>query len=138
MVNQEIDEIRQRRKEWTYAVNRGDLGSYVSLIDKDAVWISQNLAPVVSRQAIKEWMQPFFKQFYYEFITSDHEIQCSEGWACEQAHFSSKIVPKNGDDPISHKGQYVLIWRKSSKGLWMMNRYIVVADLESNIEERNG
>lgn len=129
MMNPALDQIEQQRKKWEASVNQGDVDGYMSCIEDEAVWVAPNLLPMVGRQAIKKWLEPFFQQFDYDFTTSDHQIQASGGWACEQACFFSKMVPKNTGDSMLHQGQYILFWRENAEGLWLMNRYAIVADL---------
>lgn len=122
--------LQQRRDEWVQLVNAGDLESYVALFSEDGVWLPPGQTAVVGRQAIREWLIPFFKQFDYNFSIQDEQTRIAGDWAIERGTFHSELTHKEGGDPMHHSGKYVVLWHRSEDGLWHIDRYIDVTEID--------
>ena len=125
----ELKKIRQQREKWLKAVNSNNLDGVVEVLADDAVWIPAGMPALKGRKAISEWMNPFFDAYDYEFNIEDVKIKGADDWAVEQASFTSKTKPKEGDgEENAHQGKYIMIWRWEKDNEWRIEKYLDDSD----------
>lgn len=123
--------LHQRRDEWVQIVNAGDLEGYVGLFSENAVWLPPGQTAVAGRPAIREWLTPFFKQFHYNFSIENEQIRIAGDWAIERGTFHSELTRKEGGEPMRHSGKYVVLWHRGEDGLWHIDRYLDVTEIDA-------
>ena len=124
--------IGVRRQEWVRAVNSRDRAAYAELFTPNAVWLPPGLPAVCNREAIREWLEPFFDRYLYEFSITSPRLRIGGDWAVERGAFTSTLTPVSGGSSGSHSGVYIVIWRKESDGLWYIDRYVDVTDISED------
>lgn len=120
----ELKRIRAQRDLWLRAVNENDIHEMATVLSEDAVWIPPRMPAVNSRNAIVEWMTPFFETYDYTFSIDNLHIKAAGNWAVEQSDFTSTLEPKGGGDKSTHRGRYIIIWRWEPDNEWRIERYV--------------
>jgi uncharacterized protein (TIGR02246 family) len=125
----ELKQIEQQRHVWLDAVNKNDIEGMKTVFSDDAVWIPSGLPALNGKNAIAEWMSPFFETYDYEFSIRDLNIKGAGDWAVEQASFTSKLSPKGEEgEGTTHDGKYIIIWRWEKDNKWRIERYLDNSD----------
>lgn len=124
----ELKAIKQQRQNWLEAVNHNDIDRVKDILCEDAVWIPPGMPALKGKEAIAEWIEPFFDNFNYEFSVSEENVKGAGDWAVEHAHFISKLAPKEGGDPSEHHGKYIIIWKWEKDNKWRIERYVDNSD----------
>lgn len=122
----ELKEIRKQRSEWLEAVNHNDIDKVKSLLTDDAVWIPPGMPALNGKDAIADWINPFFETYDYEFQIDNLDVKGAGDWAVEHASFTSKLHPKGTDsqETSEHHGKYIMIWRWEKDNHWRIERYL--------------
>ncbi|MEX0647323.1 MAG: SgcJ/EcaC family oxidoreductase [Balneolaceae bacterium] len=115
--------LQQRHNEWIEIVNRCDLEGYVELLAEDGVWLPPGGKPVEGRDAFREWLEPFFSRFEYDFSITDARFRESGGRAISKGKFISVMTPKEGGDSMQHSGTFTVLWHRNGDE-WYIDRYI--------------
>lgn len=124
-----LEDIKQQRKKWISAVSKGDLETYLSLLCENIVWIPPETPAVHGIQSMREWLEPFFRKFEYEFNVSNINTRIAGDWTVEHGTFSSNLKPRTGGDTMTHTGRYIIIWHREKDGEWRIERYIDVTQV---------
>lgn len=119
-----MNELRQRHEQWKTAVNARDIEAYAELVAEEVVWIPPAGDAIVGRQAFREWLEPFFQAYDYEYSASNTRFLTAGDWIAERSDFESRMTPVAGGSTKSHTGEYVVIWRRDSDGIWRIDRYV--------------
>lgn len=127
----ELAAIQKRRRAWIVAINEGDVVAHAALLAEDAVWLPPGQPAVAGREAIAEWLLPFFEQHGYDFSITDARVRVAGDWAVERATFTSRLTPTDGGETMTHTGTYVLLWRREADG-WYIERYVDDTALPGN------
>jgi uncharacterized protein (TIGR02246 family) len=122
-MNMAVDAVAERRREWIAAVNAGSLEGYADLVAEDVVWLPPSGAALTSRQAFREWLEPFFRHYDYEFSVEPLEVRAFHGWCAEVGRFRS-VLASGSSESQEHKGQYFVLWRLDADGSWRIERYV--------------
>lgn len=119
-----VNELSERHEQWIAAVNSRDIESYAELVAEDVVWIPPVGHAIVGRQAFREWLEPFFDAYEYEFSTADHRYRAAGDWVAESGAFESRMTPATGGSAMSHVGSYLALWKRDVDGIWRIDRYV--------------
>ena len=118
-------DIAATRRRWVAALNDGSAAAFVRCIADDAVWLPPRGDALRGRDAIARWLAPLFAHYRYEFSTADERVRLAGDWAVEEAHFRTVLHPRaEPGEPLVHDGRYLLIWRRSPGGEWLIERYV--------------
>jgi len=120
----ELEAISKQRAAWVAAINDGSVDRFVAVLTDDAVWLPYGRAAINGKERVREWLGPAFAAFDYRYSVSDVRVRVAGDWAVERASFHTKAQTKLGDDAPDHEGDYTMLWRKTSSGAWMIERYI--------------
>ncbi len=124
-------DVDRRRDEWISAVNARDRDAYAALFAEDAVWLPPGLPAVHGREAIREWLGPFFATYEYDFSIADPQVRLGGDWAAERGRFTSRLRSTETGEETTHSGTYLVLWRREADGRWYIERYVDVTDLAS-------
>ncbi len=123
-IDHQVEQIRRMRREWVHTVNSGDLDRYTEMLTQDAVWIPPGQPAVEGRKAIREWLEPIFRDYRYDFALKGSRVQVAGDWAVERGVFDSSLQRRQGGDLQHQTGTYIVLWRQSETGEWRIERYI--------------
>lgn len=123
--------INASRREWIAATNAEDPERCVAVMDTDVVWFPPGMPALQGRQAIHEWMTPFFRQYTYDLSVSDVRVRLAGEWAVERGTFTSNLTSRADGKSGSHSGKYLIVWHRETDDRWYMERYIDVTDLSA-------
>lgn len=121
--------IEERRREWVEVTCQADAARSTSLLTEDAVWFPPNSEALSGRQAVRDWMEPFFEMFEYEFSVLDVRLRLAGNWALEHGVFTSQLTSRHDGRSSTHGGFYLLNWRRQPDEKWYIDRYIDVSEL---------
>lgn len=116
--------VSQRHEQWRAAVNDRDVEAYAELVADDVVWIPPAGDAIVGRQAFREWLEPFFEAYEYEYSAFNSRFLTAGVWVAERSDFESRMTPVAGGSSMFHTGVYVVIWRRDSDGIYRIDRYV--------------
>jgi len=83
----------------------------------DAVLMPPNFPAFRGRDAIRQFWTGFLSAGQVEATVEADKVIQSCDMAAELGHYSLKITPKGGGNPIEDNGKFVLVWRKVG-GQW--------------------
>ena len=129
-----MQEFRDRHRDWKDAVNARDIERYAELVAEDVVWIPPHGDAIVGRAAFRAWLGPFFSAYHYDYSSSNHRLISAGDWIAESADFESRMEPVSGGPPMSHRGSYVVIWKRQADGAWRIDRYVDQGALRGDAE----
>lgn len=121
--------IEERRKLWIDCTCAADVDGSVELLTDDVVWFPPSGEALEGKEAVRDWMAPFFEVFEYGFSVLDVRLRLAGDWALEHAVFTSELTSRHDGRKSTHGGFYLLTWRRSEEGDWYIDRYIDVSDL---------
>lgn len=124
-MEKELAAIQKQRERWITAINSGSATGFVAILTEDAVWLPAMQDALSGKEKICAWLEKPFAELDYDYSVSDVHLHIAGDWAVEQARFSTKAQAKSDGEvmPI-HEGLYTLLWRKTSTGTWLIDRYI--------------
>lgn len=123
-MDEQIEAIRKQRAKWVAAINQGDAVGFVAVLTDDAVWLPSRHNAIQGKETIRAWLEKPFAAFDYDYKVSDVRLRVAGDWAIEQARFSTRAWVQSGEAMPLHEGLYTLLWRKTSAGAWLIERYI--------------
>lgn len=116
--------IDERRKEWILAVNAGNVENYLSILSENIVWFPPDGQVINGKEDFRDWVEPFFQNFDYDFSVSQTKIKVIEDWAIERGEFASKLTPKTNREMMEHSGKYIIFWHREKNDDWKLERYV--------------
>lgn len=116
--------IDKKRQEWISAVNNRDVEGYLSLLSEKIIWFPPFGQVINGTEEFREWVEPFFAKFNYEFSLSQIKIKVIDDWAIERGIFTSKLTPRTGGEMMEHSGNYIIFWHCEKDGEWKLERYV--------------
>ena len=116
--------ISEKRQKWISAVNAGDVKNYLLVLSENIVWFPPGGQVIGGKEKFRDWVDPFFQNFDYDFSVSQTGIKIIEDWAIERGEFTSKLTPKTGGEMMEHSGKYIIFWQREKDGEWKLERYI--------------
>ena len=123
--------LKERHEEWIEVVNQRDIEAYADLLSEKAVWIPPGQQPIIGRQAFKQWLDPFFNEYEYDFSITGEQFKIAGEWALERAEFTSRMTPLDGENTMEHSGSFTVIWHRESDERWYIDRYVDDTGLQS-------
>jgi len=124
-MEEELAVIRKQRDRWIAAINGGSATSFVAVLTDDAVWLPSMHDALRGKEKIHAWLEKPFAELDYDYSVSDVHLRMAGDWAVEQARFSTRARAKSDGEAMPlHEGRYTLLWRKTSTGTWLIDRYI--------------
>lgn len=123
-MSDEAKSIYQKRQEWISAVNAGDVEKYLSILSENIIWFPPVGQVISGKAEFREWVEPFFEKFNYDFYLSQIKTKINGSWSIERGIFTSKMIPLTGGNPMEHSGNYLIFWHRSKEGEWAIERYV--------------
>ena len=101
------------------------------ILTDEAGMIPPGMPALNRKNAIVEWIDPFFETDNYEFWNDELEVKGAGDWAVEHASFTSRLIHKDDYGSVSeHHGKYIIIWRWEKDNKWRIERYLDNSDPE--------
>ena len=116
-----IHELFQRYDD---AINAGDAESWMTLLTDDVLWMVPNQATLVSKEAVRTRVQPFFDQLDMEHTNTLEEIEGAGEWAFVRGTYTFRVTPKAGGETSEEIGKIIYILGRQSDGSWKVARAI--------------
>jgi uncharacterized protein (TIGR02246 family) len=115
-----IIERHNATAERSYA--SGDVDSVASLYAQDAWQMPPNSAPLVGREAIRQFWGQAVKWGKWEFSLQTQDVSVSGPIAIERGKYLLKFVAGPSAPPgmgsFQDRGNYLVHWRRESDGEW--------------------
>ena len=121
----DIEAIKNVIEEYDVAVNAGDVDGLVSLYADDAVRMPPNNPASVGKEAIHDWFQAVFEQYYATELdqTCEEVLVCGD-WAFVWGTYTVTLTPKVGGEPIRHAGEWMEFHKRQPADSWSIYRHI--------------
>ena len=117
-------EIGAQRARWVSAINAGSPDEFVAVLAPDAVWLPPGSPAISGKDAIREWLETPLRLYEYDYTIRDVKLRVAGDWAVEKASFRTEATTGSGEAMPAHTGTYVVLWRRSAAGAWLIERYI--------------
>ncbi len=124
-----MEDLADRRDEWSEAVNSRDVDTYADLVADDVIWIPPNGAVIAGREQFRAWLAPFFEDHEYNYRASNTAMKRADPWVVETSDFESVMTPAAGGTSMSHTGRYLAMWRRDAGQPWRIDRYVDLGGL---------
>jgi len=106
------------------ALKAGDLDLWFDIYSVDVVYMPPNEAIVIGKDAVQQWVQPYFEQFDIGEIYSLDEIEVFGSWAFARVAHTFTFTPKAGGDAIQQTGKAIWIFKQQDNGSWKCSHTI--------------
>lgn len=126
--------IETRRQAWINTTTAGDAEACMWLLTEDVVWFPPGMAALGGREAVRDWMAPFFDLYEYDFSVHGPRLQLAGDWAVDRGTFTSALISRHDGRRSSHSGEYLIVWRRESDQEWYIERYVHLADLDYELQ----
>ena len=126
----DIDAINELHAQSEAALLAGDLDTYITLLDEDAVALWPDVSPIVGKENIRTWFRDniFERLNYVEMTHETEEIVANEPWAIWWGYGSGVVTPKAGGEQSTFRVKSLEIMRRQEDGSWRFWRLINVKD----------
>lgn len=127
------EEIAAQRRAWVAAVCAGDLDAYSGLFTRHIVWFPPGVPALEGRGVLRDWLQPFFDEYAYDFSLEVDSLSLAGNHAVESGRFVSRMTAAVDGDAQVHAGRYLVLWRRGPEG-WKIDRYLDITGLKDRLE----
>jgi len=119
-IKSDVDPI----KDWVVgnfaAADSGDLEGYLSYWTEDVIWMPPHAPNVHGKNAIKEFVQPFFGQYTISRNFAIEEIEMDRDFAFACTISEETYTPQTGEgEPIKANSKAIFLLRRISDETWM-------------------
>jgi uncharacterized protein (TIGR02246 family) len=114
--------IRNAIALWHAATAQGDVGTVLSLMVEDAIFLTPGNPPMRGRSTFENGLRTVLKSHRIESTGDVKEVEVSGDLAYTWTELKVKIVPLSGGSPMTRSGNTLSIFRKSSGGAWQLVR----------------
>jgi len=126
---EDVAAIQDLFQRYDDAINAGDAENWMTLLADDVLWMAPNQAMLVSKEAVRTRVQPFFDQLDMEHTTTLEEIEGAGEWAFVRGTYTFRVTPKAGGETSEEIGKIICILGRQSDGSWKVARAIWNLDL---------
>jgi uncharacterized protein (TIGR02246 family) len=112
--------IRELIATWMDASMKGDLDTVLGLMDEDVIFTVPGREPF-DREAFIE-MNDKMKGTRIEGTVETHELRVLGDWAYARNYLEVTSFPANGGAGTTRRGYTLSIFRKDSRGNWLLHR----------------
>jgi uncharacterized protein (TIGR02246 family) len=114
--------IRSLIGTWLDATRSGDVGTVLSLMAPDVVFLLAGQPPMQGREAFERGLRSALLENAIESTSSIEEVVVSGDLAYCRTKLSVTIVSKHGKLPLQRSGHTLSILRKQADGRWLLTR----------------
>jgi uncharacterized protein (TIGR02246 family) len=100
----------------------GDAGAVAAEYTEDAYLMPPNSPSLVGRAAIADLYKAFFKDYRCALKTEIQEVEVAGDWAYVRGLLTSTVAPKDGGEPHTNHGKYLVVARRGTDGVWRFAR----------------
>jgi ketosteroid isomerase-like protein len=115
--NDAEEAIRKMDREFGAAARAGNVDGMMAIYAADAVLMPPNFPAFGGRDAIRQFWGGFLGAGQIDATLEADKVIQSCDMAAELGHYSLKIAPNGGGNPIEDNGKFVVTWRKVG-GQW--------------------
>lgn len=116
------DQIRQLVATWLTASKAGDVGTVLSLMTDDVIFLLPGREPIRKGEfAAASRVQAGQSQPKIDGSSEIQEIQVAGDWAFLWTKLSVTVTPPNGGEPIERAGHTLTVLKKV-EGKWLLAR----------------
>jgi len=114
----DVEAIKACYDQKTDALKAGDTDRWIALFTEDIIFMPPNEAIAKGKDAIRQWVQPYFDQFDMDEAYSFDEIEVSGNWAFARVTGPFKFTPKAGGETIQQVSKSIWIFKRQADGSW--------------------
>jgi uncharacterized protein (TIGR02246 family) len=116
--------ILETDHRWLEAFNRADVETLTAIYDPDVVVMPPGEPSLEGREAVRAWLEAFFKGHTARQTLVHDEIVVAGAWAFLRGRFDLTVAPRDGGEPSHQHGKHLVIWRRDPRGRWLAARDI--------------
>lgn len=121
---EDVAAIRDLFQRFDDTANTGDAAGWMTLLTDDVLWMVPNQAMLVSKEAVRTRVQPFFDQLDMEHAIRLEEIEGAGEWAFVRGTYGFRTTPKAGGETSEEIGKFIYMLKRQSDGSWKIARAI--------------
>jgi ketosteroid isomerase-like protein len=115
----DIAAINEMYDQYSIYVNTGDLDSFISLWDDNAIRMEPDNPSVIGKENIRKSFEIPFAVFNIKFSHgSDTELQVANDIAFIRGTYTMSLTPKEGGPTTNFDGKALSINKKQADGSW--------------------
>ena len=117
--------IRALQAAWNQAVEAGDIGGYLAVLDADVELLPTDAPPIRGRDHYGQFLGPVFEQDRFEIEVVDAgTIEVDGDLAYARYDYIIHRMPKGGDERISSQRKFLDVLRRQEDGSWRVLKHI--------------
>ena len=120
----DVEAVKRVREQAVAAINAGDVDALVALATDDIVWMPQDKATSIGKEAFRLYWAGLLEQFVFDRTLSHDEVIVAGDWAIHRSTLEGTMTPKFGGEPMSHSAKAIDILRRQPDGSWRHARII--------------
>jgi len=129
-VEADVEAIKDMlENQYVSIIAKGDFERWLAFCTEDVIFMPPNSVVLKGKDAIREFVQPYFEQFNLETDVTVDEIEVSGDWAFARWHYSAQYIPKAGGDAIPENGKEIWIFKRQADGTWKCSHAIWNSDM---------
>jgi uncharacterized protein (TIGR02246 family) len=107
---------------YTTALNAGDLDATMALYAPDAMSMPPDGPAVSGADALRDWYAPAFTEYTMELTATVDDVVVAADLAVLRAKYDQRLVPKDGGEPATQLGSWLIVLRATDDGSWKLWR----------------
>ncbi len=112
------------------ALNKGDVESWLTLYQNDAVVLPPNQPAWRGIDGMRAGAQAMLNEVTISGTTlTVDDVKTSGDFAVETGTYTMTMTPKKGGKAINDKGKYIVVWERQPDGSWKAIRDMFNSDL---------
>jgi len=120
----DIEQIRELIRKSTEANNRGDVDGWVDLFDDNAVYMTNGMPEISTKEGLEEVARSGFTSGKTDIVMTPDEIEVLGDWAFARSQIKGIYTPNNDDTPLPIDMKQIAIYRRQADGSWKIARLI--------------
>ena len=100
------------------AFSAADVNTLLNIVTNDVIVMPPNEPALFGKDAIRPWLENFYKQFTVQGTCTSSDIVVAGDWAFERLTFTLTTTPVAGGEPVQEVAKGIHIYRRQSDGSW--------------------
>ena len=120
----EIKAIRYYFEQLSSTINNGDIDGWINLFSDDIIKMQPNGESVKGKEAVLQWVLPWFNNFNLDESVFIDEIKVNASWAFAMVNAKLIAIPKKEGETIQLNGKAIWILKRQKDDSWKCTHHI--------------
>lgn len=112
----------QAHEAYVAAINSNSVDALVEMLTDDVVYMAAHEPPYVGKQAVRPWIEEYFKTYSTHWDKPVQEFIVNGDWAFERYSYKSADTPLAGGATVEDTGWGFVVYHRDSDGKWRVAR----------------